>query len=111
MLSDQIENMLSVLDDHATTSSDAEFVLSLRAAIIEALEAAKPKWIPVSERLPESSTPMKSVKVWAYAPRLKRMREARYVDTLGWQLDGDTSWDDEITHWQPLPEAPDAPNE
>ena len=56
----------------------------------------KPKWIPVTERLPEND---KTVLVW------NRRNSREYFDVYDhgrWII---LEWED-ITHWMPLPEPP-----
>ena len=64
-------------------------------------EAGKPKWIPVTERLPERNTEV-----------LVCDTKEDYVSI--WEHIGDGLWfgneviwaNEDITHWMPLPEAP-----
>ena len=83
-------------------------------------EAGKPKWIPVSERLPENDGD--------YLIR-KQLGKYHWYDVLGFAKDGrkvneydfesewenvwysyDSEWgyvtSDNVTHWMPLPEPP-----
>lgn len=67
----------------------------------------KPKWIPVTERLPEKSEdPYMSVEVWVYDSVLGHIR-ARYSFSLGeWIGMAGAPYPDFVTHWMPLPEKP-----
>ena len=80
-------------------------------------EDSKPKWIPVSERLPEYDLPrfsnVKQIKVLTALISDKGVRtvrsQMRYKDT--WATGYQTIWrwkcsGSEITHWMPLPEPP-----
>lgn len=66
------------------------------ADAIEKLQSQLPKWIPVSERLPEND---KTVLVW------NRRNSREYFDVYD-----HGSWiileSEDITHWMPLPEPP-----
>lgn len=69
-------------------------------------ELSKPKWIPVTERLPEVDQP---VMIFAFG---KSVGEGVYRGHDGfhhvWKMytSSGTYWDDEVTHWQPLPQPP-----
>jgi hypothetical protein len=82
--------------------------------IDEAQEITVPKWIPVSERLPEDDLPKdsksKQIKVlvaymrngnWVIRTNLrKKGKWHRRPDEWDWSVS------DPITHWMPLPEPP-----
>ena len=76
---------------------------------IKALEQA-PKWIPVSERLPEENkTVIASTKYGVYP-------EARYTKEDGWEWAYESGADywvdlDEVEAWMPLPEPYKAESE
>lgn len=66
-------------------------------------EHTRDKWIKVEEGLPEHTGCMYNVVVSG--------RHTTYVDSMiykadGWYIDGRHHVNSEITHWQPLPEAP-----
>jgi hypothetical protein len=65
--------------------------------------AGKPKWIPVTDRLPEKYT---SAIVYR---KDKYFYMLRYSPALGWHF-YDSEWGDvtvdDVTHWMPLPEPP-----
>jgi hypothetical protein len=66
-------------------------------------EDGKPKWIPVSERLPD-----KDVRVLCYRPGQFYEMVVAKLDEYGWERwgkDHNTN-EDVITHWMPLPELP-----
>ena len=72
----------------------------LREAADAIEELQKPKWIPVTERLPE---PMKDVVLFMRYGEYKQLSEfavGYYDDKLS-----DFSYCD-VTHWMPLPEPP-----
>ena len=64
------------------------------------------EWIPVTERLPEVDQP---VMIFAFG---KSVGEGVYRGHDGfhhvWKMytSSGTYWDDEVTHWQPLPQPP-----
>lgn len=70
-------------------------------------ELSKPKWIPVTERVPEVDQP---VMICAFG---KSVGEGVYRGHDGfhhvWKMytSSGTYWDDEVTHWMPLPEPPE----
>ena len=96
--------------DHWESESERQL-----AQLADALESAiQPKWIPVSERLPEFPEGKHSVTVlvsgrWG-------VREAEWVDPIynvrnkhpRWERDG-RLLPFEPTHWIPMPEAPKMP--
>ena len=76
------------------------------ADAIEELLAAVQKWISVKERLPEIN---QSVLICAFG---RSVGEGTYRGHDGfhhvWKMYAvaGTYWDDEVTHWMPLPEPP-----
>ena len=65
------------------------------------LESAQPKWISVEERLPE---PDKNVLT---LENRKRVRIGYYSeDCEEWVINDMVAYDEDITHWMPLPEPP-----
>ena len=80
-------------------------------ALIEHLEAQRPKWISVKERLPEDC---KDVLVWAvYHEETGRNWSLIEIDAhckgIGWENTADPDVR-EATHWMPLPEPPKEEN-
>ena len=86
-------------------------------AVAYNLSPTEPRWIPVSERLPEDNLPrfsnVKQIKVITALISDKGVRtvrsQMRYKDT--WATGYQTIWrwkysGSEITHWMPLPEPP-----
>ena len=69
-------------------------------------ELSKHRWIPVTERLPEVDQP---VMICAFG---KSVGEGVYRGHDGfhhvWKMytSSGTYWDDEVTHWMPLPQPP-----
>jgi len=59
-----------------------------------------PRWIPVSERLPEGE---QRVLVWSQSNGL----HLAYIDPWGQWRDADENPGKKITHWMPLPEPPE----
>ena len=69
-----------------------------------ALYGALPKWIPVSEKLPEEY-----VNVLVFLRSLDWNSIYYSIDHLmedGQWWKASTSWKHEVTHWMPLPEPP-----
>lgn len=71
---------------------------------IERLQAER-RWIPVTERLPEGNN-----YVMVYSPKAGKACYGFYAKETGrWILDrGHWGNDETVTHWQPLPEGPEA---
>lgn len=84
----------------------AQYVLSRMRDMVGIRAAEKTAWIPVSERLPE---PMHTVIVWK--GQKHRYVVNGFVDKKGvWRCSDDKGcWypHENVTHWQPLPAAPD----
>lgn len=86
----------------------------IEQAFREGLEAGRPKWIPVDDRLPEYDKTVLVINDDGYMHTA--IRTERSIELDNWQIkfgaypcDNDC-WDrDEqgtITHWMPLPEPP-----
>ena len=72
------------------------------ANVIQSYEERKPRWIPVTERLPENG-------LHCLVARYDYVTDTPFVDLLWF----DNSWwdrvnsgDYSVTHWMPLPEPP-----
>jgi hypothetical protein len=63
-------------------------------------EAGKPKWIPVTERLPEAG---KCVLIYS---EKGKVAEGQYTVTQDWAQFRWSATKVKVTHWMPLPEAP-----
>ena len=73
-----------------------EDLITALTASNEVIAKNKPKWIPVTERLPE-----KYVRVLVYS---KATRMGRGIDFTN--ADGNWFSTQKVTHWMPLPESP-----
>jgi len=104
------DELIGQLRNFAVELRKAEDALLVRDAADVIEELSKPKWIPVTERLPEDDVPVLACYV-GYRSHLLRpdLLACRYEDE--W-----CHWDGEpcshekckviITHWMPLPELP-----
>lgn len=72
---------------------------------IERLRAQMPRWIPVTERLPED--PVKKVLIFAPHAHGDIVDAGRYLGSDGWVLDGWHVTQTSVTHWMLLPEGPE----
>ena len=61
-------------------------------------ELSKPRWIPVTERLPEHGWYL------AYGPTIKM--EVLHFHSVEEVWSSERYYDIEVTHWMPLPEPP-----
>lgn len=74
-------------------------------------EAHKQRWIPCSERMPDlipcnaGTAYSEAVNVWTTGRKIM----VGIWDGTGWIAPYDfwEAWDEQITHWQPLPEPPE----
>lgn len=83
-------------------------------------EAGKPKWIPVSERLPDTDGRYLVYKnIWgsAWFDVVSFAKDGRKIDEYDFHRDWENVWynyssewgyvtTNSVTHWMPLPEAP-----
>ena len=86
-----------------------EYALVLKKEI-EKLRAQLPRWIPVTERLPEDRSDVLVVAYW----------HERWGVYMGWCAPERAAWsvhigigdrsDIAVTHWMPLPEPPEVEN-
>lgn len=74
---------------------------------IAELEAKVPRWIPVTERLPEVHQNTRKSDAMLVYTRRKLFMVAVWngIDWLA-PMDFWNAWGDEIVYWMPLPEAP-----
>lgn len=81
---------------------------SILGAVIDRLRAAPgveaAQWIPVSERLPE---PWKWVLCYCRAGIIEMLRYDHLMDEWGASTLSRVYMKDYVTHWMPLPEAPE----
>ncbi|HCA3644203.1 TPA: DUF551 domain-containing protein [Klebsiella pneumoniae] len=108
-------DMLAAAQD-AYGETDGDIASTLRAAMLAAdpqLPGSDPatvpgKWIPVSERLPEDSG-----RYWCYVEEQNDLGKSHYQWNCSWN--GDRWWVESegggiVTHWMPLPAAPQEVN-
>ena len=96
-----------------------DYLLNDAADAIERLQAQVPRWIQVTERLPELTEQIESddycvnyskdVLIWSPMNIIPLFEIARYTDDRGWTDPYFTriKFQGTITHWMPLPKAPD----
>lgn len=82
-------------------------LIEQQAARIAELEAKVPRWIPVTERLPEVHQNTRKSEAMLVYTRRKLFMVAIWngIDWLA-PMDFWDAWGDEIVYWMPLPEAP-----
>ena len=71
----------------------------------ESAELLERRWIPVTERLPED--PVKKVLVFVPHIHGNIVDVGRYLGADGWVLEGWYLTQNAVTHWMPLPKAPE----
>ena len=85
------------------------------AAYKKGYEDGQPKWIPVTERLPEDSLPkesnVKQIKVLVAYKTNGRWIERTQIRAKGYWYNEPNRWSwvktsDPISHWMPLPSPP-----
>lgn len=81
-------------------------LIEQQAARIAKLEAKVPRWIPVTERLPEVHQNTRKSEAMLVYTRRKLFMVAIWngIDWLA-PMDFWDAWGDEIVYWMPLPEA------
>ena len=81
---------------------DEAAIAGMKREIERMVVAGKPRWIPVTERLPEERTDVLAmtadcdIYVCDFLPSVRQF----------WTIPGDDLHIDDITHWMPLPEPP-----
>lgn len=87
---------------------DASNLIEQQAAKIAELEAKVPRWIPVTERLPEVHQKTRKSDAMLVYTRRKLFMVAVWngIDWLA-PMDFWDAWGDEIVYWMPLPEPPE----
>ena len=70
-----------------------------------AVAQERTRWIPVTERLPED--PVQKVLVFVPHIHGNIVDVGRYLGADGWVLEGWDLTQSAVTHWMPLPEAPE----
>lgn len=92
-------------DDIETAFGIAVDLLEADENRIAELEAQVPKWISVNDRLPEPGITKLIVTVRHEHGNIVDI--ARYLGPQeGWDLVLWKVWDENVTHWMPLPEPP-----
>lgn len=83
---------------------DAADLIEAQAAEIEKLKAQVPRWIPVTERLPEVHQNTRKSDAMLVYTRRKLFMVAVWngIDWLA-PMDFWNAWGDEIVYWMPLP--------
>ena len=107
------ELIKSLREDHgkqyfARDMEAADAIEELQAQLMFSNDAAKaiaekvPRWIPVTERLPEPNTRVIGFMAW------KAMTAIEYQNGKWYSIDHLEPLPDEaVTHWMPLPEPPE----
>lgn len=112
------ENITARLNAHGWFSQDGGFNLTdddwnkILEGITAILTGSLPRWIPVSERLPEHKEGWPSrVLITFAAGEYRDVSQARFYKGEWIGADGRLLAGPEVTHWQPLPEPyqPDVP--
>lgn len=87
---------------------EAADLIEQQAARIKELETKAPRWIPVTERLPEVHQNTRKSEAMLVYTRRKLFMVAVWngIDWLA-PMDFWDAWGDEIVYWMPLPEPPE----
>ena len=99
-----VRDAADAIEEIATNYDAAIDIMKHQTEYVEELEASKPRWIPVTERLPGAGEI-----VLVYGKRggiytAEHNRSARWPGSF-WKLNS-KSHHCEPTHWMPLPEPP-----
>jgi hypothetical protein len=93
---------LSEFDEAADAIESMSEAYDKLSRHMDDLAALMPRWIPVSERLPEARD-----HVIVYAGFFQPFNEVSYIDAEGkWRFAYDDTEVPIVTHWMPLPEPP-----
>ncbi len=112
-LVDKLKRLLPALDTASHLArlngsvEEAENFAKDAELMKEAIKMAEatPRWIPVTERMPQASVYNKHYEVWCWAPDREHCGVGTYTEHVGWRIGGtNTTW--EVTHWSPLLDAP-----
>ena len=92
-------------------SAEHEYHGGITAEAADAIEElSKPRWIPVTERLPEDCTPVQVCYIGYYSKKIASDMLACRYNRVWCYWDGEPCsyypCKVEITHWMPLPEPP-----
>ena len=93
---------VTLLNEAADAIEDLEFACNRYEKDYKDLCEYLPKWIPVTERLPEKG---QVVLVWGGASIYTAKRHNKYGAPMWWKLNSKTHYCNP-THWMPLPEPP-----
>lgn len=102
--SNELKDMMGVYPCADLLMMKAADLIEQQAARIAELKAKAPRWIPCSERMPSDHV---GVLLWDSIDNTTFT--GHYSGSGGWDVDGfnDGTFYFEITHWMPLPEAPE----
>lgn len=97
---------VAILKEAADAIEDLSREIDIDNAAMTAMDAATPRWIPVTERLPEKAEQIADL--WFSADVIGKdevtIRKAYYNFTAGVWLDANCEMEwDSITHWMPMP--------
>ena len=98
-----VEDVLELLEC-APTVQNRDIHWATEQAYKNGYEAGKPKWIPVTERLP-GYEPVLCYKA-GRGVRIGKLLDATYADGVQAFMDRDRTFAFGVTHWMPLPEPP-----
>lgn len=102
----QWETPITLCDD----LTEAADLIEAQAKEIEKLRAQLPRWIPITERLPEYGVRVLAADMYEGNDETGIWTREEYPDDAdGCWIDERGWWHaiDEVTHWMPLPEPPE----
>lgn len=91
--------IIDLLLDRLAAYGDSDSTSEKIAALKE-----QTRWISVNERLPEPG--IQKILVYVQSEHVCVIDMARYLGEKGFDLVSWKLWDNCVTHWMPLPEAP-----